>query len=150
MFNITYLSNDKNRVLRKLQDRLATATDPRVRNETDLLIQEVLAEAKPYQQTDMYEASELRNQLMEKIMTLQGLKKPTETLQYYLREVDFHIQTLQMAEKLKESKKMDSEEGPTIHDRATSINDLNRDRRKKKAVGRTRWVIGMDDDESDP
>ena len=150
MFGLTYLSDDRNRQLRKLQERLSTATDNRVRNETDLLIQEILNEAIPYTRCDLYQANELRNQLLDKMSVLQGLGKAgsVEFMQGYLREVDYHIQTKQMEENLKEKNLLRPGEGGNLVERSSGVNTAIKEsrERRKQAKGRTRWVIGMDED----
>jgi hypothetical protein len=148
LFNITYLSNDRIRQLRKLNERLANTTDQRVRNETNLLIQEIQNEAIPYTSCDLFKAAELRNQILDKIVTLNSLGKAqsVEIFQMHLKEVDFHIETKRMEEALKEKNRVKPDEGPNLREHATSLNDLKKEKRKQAVKGRTRWTVGMDED----
>jgi hypothetical protein len=147
MFNLVYLPADKKRAIEKLQDRLSKTTSAQVRNETLLLIQELEAEAKPYQQCDLYEADELRSQLLNKINTLARLGKSVEPFLLHLRDVDFHIQTLQMRESLREQEKFKApEEPPNLRDKSVSLAKIARDKKRKEAFGRHRWQIGFEDE----
>jgi hypothetical protein len=150
MFNLSYLPTDRKRQLRKLQEKLATDIDHRARNETNLLIQEIMAEAKPYLSCDKYQLHELKNQLLDSISTLSQLGKrdSVESFQMHLKDVDFRLQTLMMEEALAEKDKLKSEEGPNLRERSTTLTELKREHKKKKqeARGHTRWTIGMEDE----
>lgn len=151
MFELSYLSNENKRALEKLQDRLTKATTPQIRNETELAIQEILARAKPYTRCDLIEADELRSQLLNKINVLAGLGKSAESFRMHLREVEFHMQTVQMQEVLKEKQKheMRPEEPPNLRDRIPTLGSMKRDKKKKEAFGSHRWQIGFDDEPDD-
>jgi hypothetical protein len=149
MFNLSYLSTDRKRTLRRLQERAATTTNYESRNEANLLIQEIMAEAKPYTSCDLYEASELKNQLLDQVAILSNLGKTqqAEAFQIHLKDLDFYIQTKQMEAKMAEKSLPLNDEPATMEDRSMTINSLVMAKRKQKAMGRTRWVIGMEDDE---
>jgi hypothetical protein len=151
MFNLSYLSSDKKRLLERLHDRLSKATTLRTRQEIALEIQELEAQAKPYIQCDLVEADELRSQLLNKINILAGLGKAgsVEAFRTHLRDVEFHIQTLQMAEALKEQDKLKPEEGPNLRERSESRATLEKARKKKQAFGKERWLIGFEDEPDD-
>jgi hypothetical protein len=150
VFGLSYLSTDRKRALRKLQDRVANTTDPQTRNEANLLIQEIMAEAKPYLNCDIYEASELKNQLLDQVATLVNLGKTqqAEAFQVHIKDLDFFIQTKQMEQKLAEKEKEipKQDESTALRERSVTIHSLKKDKRKKQAMGRTRWVIGMEDE----
>lgn len=152
MFNLTYLSNDNKHALEKLNERLSKATIRHVRNETELTIQEIMAKAKPYQQCDLIEADELRSQILNKITILAKLGKSSEAFQGHLRDVEYHIQTLQMAEVVKEqSRPVKPDQAPNLEeDRLPSLNQIAKERRRKEAFGQHRWQIGFDDEPSVP
>ncbi len=149
MFNLKYLSNERKRQLRKLQERLETAQEQRTRNEANLLIQEIQSEAESYLTCDKYKLTELKNQIQDNISTLVGLGKSesAESFRIYLKEVDFRLQTVMMEEALAEKEKLKTDEPSNLRDRIPSINDLQKEKRKKQAMGRTRWVIGMGDED---
>jgi hypothetical protein len=98
MFGLMYLSDERKRALRKLEERLANSSEPRGREEAKLLIQEIMNEAIPYQACDIYKATELKNQLMDQVSILTNLGKVqmAEAFQVHLRDIDFHIQTKQI------------------------------------------------------
>jgi len=154
LFGLSYIPTDRKRQLRKLQDRLANAGNPKTRNETNLLIQEIMSEAKPYLSCDKFELQELKNQLLENITALStiGKAQSVESFQMYLKEVDFRLQTLLMEETLKEKDRLRPDEAPNLKERSISQNQLEKQRIKKKqeARGHTRWVIGMDDEDDNP
>lgn len=149
MFGLTFLSNEKQKILQKLEDRLSKATTPQARNETLLAIQEIRAQAKPYMQCDLLEADELKSQLLQKINTLVGLGKSAsaEVFQLHLKDVDFHMQTMQMSEIMREKDKtLDAAgEGPNLADRAASLSSIERDKKRKEAFSH-RWVVGFEDE----
>lgn len=147
MFDLSFLSSENKRILEKLQERLTKTTTPQLRNETELLIQETLAKAKSYKECDLFESDELRSQLLNKINILARLGKSTEAFQVHLRDVEFHIQRLQMQETVREQQKLKPpEEPPNLRDKSTTLNKLERDRKRKQAFGRQRWQIGFDDE----
>lgn len=152
MFGLTFLSNDKQKLLLKLEERLASASTPQMRNETRLAIEEIRAQSKPYLQCDLLEAEELKTQLLQKITTLSGLGKAgsVESLRLYLKEVDFHIQTLNMRQVIQEKEKMaQPDEPPNMKDRSETITSMRREKRKKEAFSQHRWVIGFEDEPDD-
>lgn len=131
------------------------SNDPRQRNECNLIIQEILAEAMPYTSCDLEQAQELRDQLVSQMMILSGLGKAqsVEVFQHHIRDVEFHIETKKMETAMKEKMLKDSklspsysDDAPYAKDRPQSINQLQKENRKKRASGRSRWVIGMEDD----
>lgn len=150
MFGLSYLSSDKKLLLAKLQDRLASAESPRVHNETELSIQQILSEAIPYTQCDLMQADELRSQLMRQITTLQGLGKiaSVESFLMHLRDLEFYIQTKKMEETLAEQTRLKNDQPPNLrNDRTPSLNSHDREKKKKKQTfGRTRWTVDMDED----
>ena len=149
MFGLTFLSTEKKKRLEKYQDRLSRALSPRERNETLLAIQEIEASAKPYQKCNIEEADELRRQLLDKIYMSQGVGKLqyVEVFRSHLREVEFHIATQQMAEKLQEEAKMKQpEEAGTLKDKLQTVTAVKREKKKKEAFGQPRWVIGFEDE----
>lgn len=148
MFGLTFLSNEKQKLLQKLEDRLSHAGTPQLRNETQLAIQEIKAQAKPYMECDLLEADELKSQLLQKINTLNGLGKlgSTEVFRMYLKEVDFHIQTMQMADALKEKDKISPDESPNLVDRQQTLNSVAKAKKKKEAFAQHRWLVGFEDE----
>ena len=149
MFGLTFLSNDKQKLLQKLEDRLTTASTSQQRNETLLAIQEIRVQAKPYLQCDLLEADDLKTQLLQKISILSGLGKAgaVDSLRFYLREIEFHIQTLQMKEALQEKDKMQPDEGPNLRDKSVSLTSMKKEKRRKEAFSvQNRWKIGFEDE----
>lgn len=142
MFNLSYLSNENKRALERLQEKLTKLTHPQQRNEVELTIQEIMAKAKPYLDCDLAEADELRNQLLSKINVLAGLGKSTESFRMHLRDVEFHIQTLQMKEVAKEETKLHHDEPPNQRDKMSQ----KKQKTKDEAFGSHRWQIGFDDE----
>jgi hypothetical protein len=147
LFGLVYLSNERKRQLSKLNERLAHVADPRTHRDTELMIQEIMAEAKPYTKCDIYEVNELRNQIMDQISVLRNLGKSqsVESFQMHLRDIEFHLQTLQMAEVVKEKAILKRDEGSNLVDRTPTISPRVA-ATKRRAMGRTRWQIGMDDE----
>jgi hypothetical protein len=148
MFGLAFLSNEKKKILEKLQSRLSLASSPLLRNETQLAIQEIEAQAKPYQQCDLAEADELRTQLLTKMNILANIGKinSIEVFRMHLKDVEFHIATLQMAEKLQEEKRtLQPEEGPNAKDKAPTLNSMKKEKKKKEAFGHQRWTIDFED-----
>jgi hypothetical protein len=148
VFGLTYLSNDKQKLLQKLEDRLTTASTPQLRNETLLAIQEIRVQAKPYLMCDLLEADDLRTQLLQKVSILSGLGKvgAVDSLRMYVKEVEFHIQTLQMKEALQEKEKLQTGEGPNLRDKSPSLNSVKKEKRRKEAFAQHRWMIGFEDE----
>lgn len=146
MFNLSYMSNENKRALERLQDRLSKAETAPTRNEIELTIQEIMAKAKPYTQCDLVEADELRSQLLNKISILSNLGKSTESFRMHLREVEFHMQTVQMEEIIKEKQR---EFKP--HEPPNQRGKLGREKAKKhkEAFGSHRWQIGFEDEPDD-
>lgn len=151
MFNLSYLSSDKKRLLERLHERLSKAQTAQTRREIALEIQELESQAKPYIECDLVEADELRSQLLNKINILSGLGKAgsVEAFRTHLRDVEFHIQTLQMAEALKEKDKLKPEEAPNLREKSETTSGMVRARKKKQAFGKERWLIGFDDEPND-
>lgn len=152
MFGLKYLNNDKKKLLRRLEERLAKATSPQVRNESQLAIQEIMAQAKPYTECDLLEADELRSQIFNNINILAGLGKvgSAEVFRVHLKDVEFHMQTIQMAEMLKEQQdKFSPDEGPNLIERSSTPASVLKDRKRKEAFAQHRWVIGFEDEPDD-
>lgn len=151
MFGLKFLSNEKKRLLQKLEDRLAKASTPQLRNETQLAIQEIMAQAKPYTECDLFEAEELKSQLLQRINTLSGLGKiaSVQVFQMHLKDVDFHLQSLLMAESLKEQEKYKNEEPANLADKAPTLNAVKKQKQRKEAFAQHRWVIGFEDEPDD-
>lgn len=147
MFGLTFLSNDKQKLLQKLEERLAGAKDRQTRNEAQLAIQELRVQAKPYTECDLLEAEELKSQLLQKLNILIGLGKQgsAEAFRLPLKDVDFHIQTLQMKETMQQKDKLSGDEPPNLVDRSATLNSTEKEKKKKKAF-QHRWVVGMDDE----
>lgn len=149
MFGLTYLSNDKQRLLRQYEERLTTVQDRQLRNETQLAIQELRSQAKPLKDCDLIEAEELKSQLLQKINTLSGLGKAgsVEAFKIHLKDVDFHIQTLQMKDTLSEQEKMKQPaEAPNLADRGPTITSQRKEKKRQEAFNQHRWLIGMEDE----
>ncbi len=149
MFGLTFLSSEKKKTLEKLQNRLSHALTPIDRSETQLMIQEIMNHAKLLKNCDIAEADELRIQLLSKINILAGLGKldSIEVFRMHLTDVEFHIATKQMEEKLLEERKMKQpDEAPNQKDKSPTVNSLKRDKKKKQAFGHPRWVIGFEDE----
>ena len=150
MFGLTYLSNEKQRLLRQYEERLTTVQDRQLRNETQLAIQELRSQAKLLKDCDLIEADELKSQLLQKINTLSGLGKAgsVEAFRLHLKDVDFHIQTLQMKETMKEKEKdkLDPGEAPNLADRGPTITSQRKEKKRKEAFNQHRWLIGMEDE----
>lgn len=154
MFGLKYLSNEKKALLAKAQESLTRTKVYQERNNAELIIEEILSGAKPYSECDLIQADELRSQLYQQINILQGLGKQqaTESFRMHLRDVEFHIQTLQMKERMQEEGRLRTDQPPCLEeDRMPSLSSKKRERsaekRKQKAVGRTRWTIDMDETE---
>ena|ERR1051326_6866371 len=151
MFGLSYLSSEYRRALEILQEKLARAPDHRRRREAELAIQDVLAREKPYTECDLVEADDLRGQLLNKINILSRIGKPSEPFRMHLKDVDFHMQTLQMKESLKEEQRIRLDEPgvATSEKSIPSIQKLAEDRKRKEAFGQRRWQIGFEDEPND-
>jgi hypothetical protein len=100
----------------------------------------------------VWRLKKLKTQLLQKITTLSGLGKAgsVESLRLYLKEVDFHIQTLNMRQVIQEKEKMaQPDEPPNMKDRSETITSMRREKRKKEAFSQHRWVIGFEDEPDD-
>ncbi len=153
MFGLIFLAVEKKKALEKLQSHLTYCTTPLERNETQLMIQEILNQAKPYQQCDLAEAEELKLQLLSKINILTGLGKlgSVEPFRMHLADVEYHIATKQMEEKLTGQRKLKPDEPPRLRDedKTPTINSMKREKKKKQAFGHQRFMIGFEDDDVD-
>jgi hypothetical protein len=147
LFTPDYLSNENKRKLQKLQERLEKSTDFQTRNETELLIQEIKAEAIPYTSCDLEKLSELKNQILDQMYILQGLRKAqsVEVFQVHLKNIDFQIQTKLMEKTIEEKNRMRPGEGPNAKDKLGGITQIVREGKKKKVMGRRRWTIDMEE-----
>jgi hypothetical protein len=149
VFGLVYLANNKQRLLQKLEDDLTKAKDRQSRNEIQLAILELRNQAKLYQQCDLLEAEELKNQLLQKINVLSGLGKlgSVEAFRVHLRDVEFHIQTLQIKESMleKEKDKLDPGEPPNLADRGPSKSSIKKEKKREEAF-QHRWMLGMEDE----
>lgn len=147
MFGLKYLSTDRKRILRRLQEKLTECGDLRERNEINLQIQEIYNEAEPYLNCDKFKLNELKNQILDNMRMLAGIGKTTEAFEVNLRDVEYRLQTVMMEEAAAEKGRLKGTEPPNMNgERATGVKSLEREKKKKQAMGRTRWVIGMDDE----
>ncbi len=149
MFNLVYLSTENRRALEILQERLTRSTDRRRRQDMELAIQDLLAREKPYTECDLFEADELRSQLLSKASILSRLGKSAEPFLIHVKNLDLHIQTLQMKEALQEAERLKTEEPANLTEKAPTVNNLKKERERKTAFGGTRWKIGFDDEPDD-
>lgn len=147
MFGLVYLSTDRKRILRKLQEKLTECGDARERNEINLQIQEIYGEAEPYLNCDKFKLNELKNQILDQMRILNSLGKTTEAFDVNLRDVEYRLQTVIMEEAAAEKGRVKNIDPPNMNgERSVSMTSLKQDKKKKQAMGRTRWVIGMDDE----
>lgn len=149
MFGLVYLSNENQKLLQKLEERLAKTQNRQLRNETQLAIQEIRNKAIPYTECDLIQAEELKSQLLQKLNTVIGLGKraSAEAFRIPLKDVEFHIQTLQMKEIMLEKEKMGQpDEPPTLEDKLITISEQKREQKRKKTFQGQRWLVGMEDE----
>jgi len=148
MFDLVFLSTENRRALEVMQERLKR-TKERDRLDLELAIQDLLAKQKPFTECDLFEADELRGQLSIKASMLSRLGKSAEPFLIHIKNLDLHIQTLQMKEALAEAAKFKNDEGTNIIERTPTVNSLKKERQKKTAFGGNRWKIGFDDEPDD-
>lgn len=149
MFGLSFLSTENRKLLEKLESRLATAKTPLIRNETQLAIQDVRNKERLLKECDLAEAEDLKTQLLSKINILTGLGKvgSVEVFQMHLKDVEFHIQTLQMKTVLEEKNKMSQpDEAPNLKEKSATISSIRREKKKQQTFGDTRWTINFDDE----
>jgi hypothetical protein len=151
MFGLTFLSDENRKLLAKLESRLATATTPQLRNETQLAIQDLRNREVLLKECDLENAEALKSQLLNKINTLSGLGKAgsVEVFLMHLKDVEFHIQTLQMKIALDEKNKMaQPDQAPNLADKAPTVTSIEKEKKKQQTFGDHRWTIGFEDEPS--
>jgi hypothetical protein len=147
MFGLTYLSNRDQIFLQQLEESLTKARTPKDRDTLLFEIEKVRSKAKNYKDCDLPEAEELKSQLLNKMNLLSNIGKSVEPFKIYLRDLDFHIQTLQLKNRIEEENKMPRpSEAPNLKDKSPTVTSVRKERKRKEIFGNSRWVINFEDE----